>query len=461
MRDRTVLKKAAEALLAKANIYDYEGKSFDAVEIYARKIESSNVLLKAGTIKQVNTEDKLEIAMRIVSDDNLGAAVSTSFDDETLIERAVLSLKHQKSEPTPFPNEVETAVDSVSDEVLECDVECHVNRIIELNERFLKVDADLDLNIGSEVGVKDTYMCNSNGFSAGYSNTFAKTYVTSMTKQGFRGVSTIRSSAALVPFTEEEIEAFVKKHHLSETPVEFKGGRMPVIFSGNAMGSLMMRLLGGVDGGNITKQTSPLTTRLGEKVFSDKLNVRDDGTYAYGVNTRAFDDEGTPSQNNVIVEDGILKSFMVTQGQAVKLTEQLGKTIKPKGNATKRTFFSMEIEDSPTVSETNLIVDGDRTPDEEILGAIDHGVLITSVMGAHTGNIVAGEFSLNIGSGYLIEKGELKGKVQGAMVAGNIYDFFNEVEALGIKDEIMNGIFYPIGISPMVAFREANVIVSG
>lgn len=459
MRDLMKLKTASESLLAKAMDFTYDEKQFDEVEIYVRKIDSSDVVLKAGTIKQVDTLSKLEIAMRVVSDGNLGAAVSTSFEDETLIDRALLSLKHQKSEPTPFPNQVKTEVTSISEEVLNCQLEEHVARVNELGDRVFKVDPEIEVNITSVVGVKDTYMCNSNGFSDGYSGTFVNQFLVSMTKQGFRAVTEARAGAGFVPYTDDEIDMFVKKHHLAQTPVEFKGGRMPVVFSGNAMGSLMMRLLGGVNGANVNKATSPLTGKLDELVFSDKLNVRDDATYPLGVNTRAFDDEGTPSQNTLVVENGKLKSYLVTQGQSVKLSEKMNRTIEATGNATKRTFFSMEIEDAPTVSETNLIVDGERTPDADILKGIDYGVLVTSVMGAHTGNIIAGEFSLNIGSGYLIEKGELRGKVQGAMIAGNIYDFFKEIDAMGSKDEIMFGIFYPIGISPMVSFKEANIVV--
>lgn len=459
MRDTSFLKEASEALLEKARQYNYNGKHFDAVEIYSRRNESSKVLLKSGTINQVNTENKMEIAIRVVSDGNLGAAVSTSFDDDTLVERAVLSLKHQKSEPMPFPNATKACVKSVCDDILSCDLEAHVDKINALNKRILKIDADLDLSIVSTMGIKDTYMCNSNGFSDGYSNTYVDQSLKTMTKQGFTGVTTSRASATLESFSDEEIMSFVKRHHLSETPVEFEGGRMPVIFSGSAMGSLMMRLLGGVNGGNVNKNTSPLKDKLGEQVFSTKLTVIDDATYPYGVNTRAFDDEGTPSQCTTIVDNGELKSFLVTQDQAVKLTKKFEKTINPTGNATKRTFFSKEIEDAPSVSETNLIVDGKRTPDEDLISSIEYGLLITSVMGAHTGNIVAGEFSLNIGAGYLIEKGKLKGKVQGAMIAGNIYDFFKEIEGLGTTEEVMTGIFYPIGISPMVSFKEANIIV--
>jgi len=79
-------------------------------------------------------------------------------------------------------------------------------------------------------------------------------------------------------------------------------------------------------------------------------------------------------------------------------------------------------------------------------------------MGAHTGNVNRGDFSLNISSGYLIENGELQGQVKGAMIAGNIYDLFKNVEAIGTHYEVMRSIFYHMGYSPMVLFKEASIV---
>jgi len=215
---------------------------------------------------------------------------------------------------------------------------------------------------------------------------------------------------------------------------------------------MMLRVLGGVNGGNVIKHISPVENKLGEKVFSENITIRDDATYAYGVNTMAFDDEGTTAQNTVIYEKGILKNYLMSQSHAKKLNG------KPTGNAIKRALFSKEIEDAPTVFETNLIVEGNRIPDEALLKGIKRGLLITGVMGAHTGNIIQGEFSLNVSSGFLIEEGKLVGKVKGAMIAGNIYDMFKDIEAIGTALEPMRGIFYHMGYSPMVKFGGVNIV---
>ena len=115
-------------------------------------------------------------------------------------------------------------------------------------------------------------------------------------------------------------------------------------------------------------------------------------------------------------------------------------------------------EDAPTVFDTNLIVEGDSLPDDEIIKGVKRGLYITGVMGAHTGNINQGEFSMNISSGFLIEDGVFKGKVKGAMIAGNIYELFKSIEAIGTKMEPMRSIFYHMGYAPMVKFSEVNII---
>ncbi len=105
-----------------------------------------------------------------------------------------------------------------------------------------------------------------------------------------------------------------------------------------------------------------------------------------------------------------------------------------------------------------MIVEGNCISDEGLIRSIKRGLLITGVMGAHTGNIIQGEFSLNVSSGFLIEDGKMVGKVKGAMIAGNIYELFNDIEAIGTELEPMRGIFYHLGYSPMVKFGGVNIV---
>ncbi len=76
----------------------------EQAEVYVREISSTSVNIKQNKLKGINSEKKTEISLRIVKDGNMGTAVSTSFEDETIIDRAVTALENQKSEAITFPN---------------------------------------------------------------------------------------------------------------------------------------------------------------------------------------------------------------------------------------------------------------------------------------------------------------------------------------------------------------------
>lgn len=427
-------------------------KISDSAEVYYREIFSTSVSIKMGKMKNIESEKKTEISLRIVKDGNMGTSVATSLDDETLIERALISLQNQKSEPNEFPNEPMGEVYCSSDEVKQLTTEELIQLAFETSDRIKSIAPNVATGVGVSKVVKTVRLMNSAGFDDSYEYTNLSLGMATMNEQGFSSAFKEYSGGKIPTIRDQDIEKLIKMHTIGQNTVTLNNERMPVVFSGNAMGALMLRVLGGVHGGNVNKDVSPLKGKLGEKLFSDKITIRDDGGMPYGCNSAKFDDEGTRMRNTVLYDKGVLTNYLMSIGQASKLG------MVPTGNAIKRTLFSKEIEDSPSVYDTNLVIEGDNVPDEEIIKGIKRGLLITGVMGAHTGNINQGEFSLNISSGYLIENGELVGKAKGSMIAGNIYDLFKNIEAIGSEYEAMRSIFYHMGYSPMVHFSEVNII---
>jgi PmbA protein len=220
------------------------------------------------------------------------------------------------------------------------------------------------------------------------------------------------------------------------------------------MGSLMTRLLAGVNGGNIIKGVSPLEGKIGQKILPDNITIRDNGRMDYGKGSCPFDDEGCPTNNTVLVENGVLKNYLVGVSEGEKLN------MKSTGNSFKRTMYSKDIEDAPSIDSTNFLIEGNNISDEELISGIEKGIYIDFVMGTHTGNIVAGEYSLNIGIGYLIENGKITGKVMDAMVAGNIYEDLMKIQAIGTRTEAMSVVFYTMGYSPAVLIKDLSVVGS-
>lgn len=424
----------------------------ESAEVYYREGSSTTVAIERGKVKEILANKKNEVSLRIVKDGNMGTAVASSLADESLIDRAQISLKHQKSEPVDFANEPMSEVYSESAEVLTMTTEDLVHYAKEVSERLAQAAPDVATGVMVTKEIKTVRLLNSTGLDESYTYTNILLGMHTYNDKGFHGASKEYSGAKIPNVRQMDIDRLIERHRLDEKPVTLGNERIPVIFSGSAMGALMLRVLAGVNGGNVIKELSPMSGKIGSQVFSDKITIRDDGGMPFGCNTFKFDDEGVRARNTMVYENGVLRSYLVNSGQAKKLG------LKATGNSVKRTLFSKEIEDAPTIFETNLVVEGDFMPDQELIGKVKRGLLVTGVMGAHTGNIIQGEFSLNISSGFLIEDGKITGKVKGSMIAGNIYELFKTIEGIGSEYEVMRSIFYHMGYSPMVLFGEANIV---
>lgn len=424
----------------------------DSGEVYKRDVNSITVDVKLGKLKDIKSEKKREVSLRLTKNGLMGSSVSTSLEDDTLVDRALIALENQKSDAVEFPNEPPRMVFSFSPEVDQLSSEDLTEMAFDLSHRLQEKAPDIPTGVRVHKNIKRISLLNSAGFNETYDYSNLSVSINTLTDKGFMGSSKEYASGKIPDITDRDLDRLIQRHRLGQEKITMGNEKIPVIFSGNVMGALMLRVLGGVHGGNVLKGTSPLQDKIGEQLFSENITIRDDGKMAFGVNTCLFDDEGTPSKNTLLYEKGVLKNYLVNIQQGKKLGQE------PTGNALKRTLFSKEIEDSPSVFDTNLIIEGDHQEDELIIKGIPRGLLITGVMGAHTGNINRGDFSLNISSGYLIEKGELKGQVKGAMIAGNIYDLFKKVEAIGTHYEVMRSIFYHMGYSPMVLFKEASIV---
>lgn len=426
----------------------------DGAELYKKEEYITDIAILNGDIHSVNGNKTVGISLRINKDGRNGSAVATSLDDETIIDRAILSSKYQNEETITFKNlqasEVKCFDEKVKDLTVE-DIKKEVQRILEI---FKKYDENLIPEILIKRKVQNIHIINSSGFDNNYDKTEYEVIFGVKSKEGFLNGYYTMISADFKEISEQEIKEIVYKHKVSQNRVKVKTEKMPVVFSGSAMAAFMTRLLAGVNGGNVVKGVSPLEGKIGEKILPDDITIRDNGRMDFGKGTCPFDDEGCPTNDTVLVQNGILKNYLVSPSMEEKLD------MKSTGNSFKRTMFTYDIEDQPAIDSTNFIIEGNNIPDEELIKDIKKGIYVDFVMGTHTGNIPAGEYSLNVACGYLIEDGKLTGKIMDVMVAGNIYEDLMKIEAIGTKLEAMRVVFYTMGYSPAVRFSELSVVGS-
>lgn len=170
---------------------------------------------------------------------------------------------------------------------------------------------------------------------------------------------------------------------------------------------------------SIFKNRSKLKGMEGKKVFSELLTLVHSGGVKEGWNSLAFDGEGVPAEDRVLVEKGLLKSFLYDNfyGEFFK---------HPSTGNSKRDEYTQP----PKQDIINLYVKPGDSRLEELIKTANRGVFITGLMGVHTINPVTGDFSVGA-EGYLIDRGEITTPFRGVTMSGNLFEIFKSLEGVG------------------------------
>lgn len=197
-------------------------------------------------------------------------------------------------------------------------------------------------------------------------------------------------------------------------------GEMEVVLGNGWPGILLHEAIGhGLEGDFNRKKTSAFAGLLGERVASPGVTVVDDGTIAKRRGSLSVDDEGTPTSNTVLIEDGILKGYMQDRMNA----RLMG--MDPTGNGRRESFAHQPM---PRMTNTYML-DGDKDP-EEILKSVKNGLYAVSFGGGQV-DITSGKFVFTVTEAYMIENGKVGAPVKGATLIGNGPDVLTKVSMIG------------------------------
>lgn len=192
---------------------------------------------------------------------------------------------------------------------------------------------------------------------------------------------------------------------------------VPVIFDPETAKSLLGHISSAVSGYSLYKGASFLLGQLGKSIASDLVTVVDDGRLAGGLGSRPFDGEGLPTRKTLVVDRGVLSSYLLDTYSGRKLG------MASTGNA------SRSVGENPTVGTTNLFLSpGSYSPDE-ILKSMKRGLYVTDLIGFGV-NLVTGDYSRGA-VGFWVENGELTHPVEEVTIAGNLQQIFKDIEMIG------------------------------
>jgi PmbA protein len=208
-----------------------------------------------------------------------------------------------------------------------------------------------------------------------------------------------------------------------------KTAQVPVIFDPLVATSILEHVFEGVNGDSVYRGASFLAGKLGQKIAASGVTVIDDGTIVGGFGTSPFDGEGVPSRRTVVIENGVLTSYLLNTYTAKKLG------LQTTGNA------SRGLAGTPGIGPGNYFLQpGPRTP-QQLIADVKDGLYVTEFMGMGV-NLVTGDYSRGA-SGLWISGGELTYPVEEITVAGNLKDMFLNISEVASDLEFRGAVASP------------------
>lgn len=239
--------------------------------------------------------------------------------------------------------------------------------------------------------------------------------------------------------------------------VDIPSGEYDVVLGPGWPGVLLHEAVGhGLEGDFNRKGVSVYAGRIGEQVAAKGVTVVDDGTLPDRRGSLTIDDEGAPTQRNVLIEDGVLKGYLQD-----RLNARLS-GVAPTGNGRRQAYDHLPM---PRMTNT-FMTDGDRDPGE-ILASLKRGVYATNFDGGQV-DIVAGSFVFQCTEAYWVEDGQIKAPIKGATLIGNGPKVLEKITMIGNDSCLDDGVgtcgkagqSVPVGVG-QPTLRVAGLTVGG
>jgi PmbA protein len=386
--------------------------------------ESTDVSFENDKLKSTHSSQRTQISVKVVVDGKIGTSHTTDIRDvDGVVARALESAEFGSPAHFQFPGPQQgTEVKVYDEEVLPLTKP----EMIQIGQEMLELikEYNPDILFSAEVGKKAgrTEFANSAGAEFTKEATDFGVWASGELVRGtdilnaWDGFDWRRREIDHLAIARKTVNWF----RMAEQIAPVQSGDLPVVLTPRGLGIILLSLGLGLDGKNVLLGSSPLASKLGERIADPRFSVTDDPLIDYAAQSDTYDGEGVPRRVTPLIEDGVVKSFVYdldTAGRAGSQTTGHG----------------------PGRSLTNVLVKEGDTPYAEMIGSIEEGLLVQSVMGLGQGNPISGEFSVNILLGYKIEHGEVVGRVKDVMLAGNVYDALNDLVAIGDKAEWVSG----------------------
>ncbi len=196
-------------------------------------------------------------------------------------------------------------------------------------------------------------------------------------------------------------------------PRKISTRKIPVIFDPRVAGSLIGHLASAINGASVARKTSFLREKMGEKLFASGIRIMDDPLRKRGLRSHPFDGEGVAVKPLALIEDGVLKTWILDTTTARELN------LATTGHAQRG------VSSAPSPGATNLHLEPGKLTPQQLIAETGEGLYITDLIGSGV-NLVTGDYSRGV-SGFMIENGELTYPVSEVTIAGHLFEMFKSL----------------------------------
>ena len=414
----------------------------DAADIYFQARHAESWVLESGIVKEGSHNIECGAGVRAVSGEKTGFAYSDRIELSTLLEAAnnVKAIVRQGQDAqvglAKIPNLQQyyspiNPLKSLSDQQ-------KIDLLRKVDSETRKLDSRVEEVIVSLMGAHDSILvANQDGSLAADVRPLVRMNVTVIVEQNGQ-----REQGSMGGGARTDYSCFVDQEHALEygreavrqaltklEATEAPAGNMTVVLGPGWPGILLHEAIGhGLEGDFNRKGTSAFSGRVGQRVASDLCTIVDDGTLPGRRGSLSIDDEGTPTEKTVLIENGILKGYMQD-----KLNARL-MGVKPTGNGRRESYAHTPM---PRMTNTYMLP-GQHDP-EEIIKSVKKGLYARNFAGGQV-DITSGKFVFSASEAYLIENGKITRPVKGATLIGNGPDVLTRVSMVGTDLEFDSGV---------------------
>ncbi|MBM2575306.1 TldD/PmbA family protein [Jannaschia sp. Os4] len=400
----------------------------EAADAIAVDGTSVSVDVRNGVLEQADRSEGVEIGLRVLIGRRQACVSASDVSDATLgtmAERAVAMAREAPEDPgagLADPDQLAAGVDAAALDLVDgaealspADLQ---DWAVRAEAAALAVDGVTQVSgAGAGRGDRRVWIAATNGFAGGYRRTGTSLSCVAIAGEGlgmerdYYGDSRVHRADLDDPETVGRMagDRAVARFGASKPPT----GAYPVVYDERVAGALIGHLLGAINGTSVARGATFLRGAMGERVLPEGIDLHDDPTIPRLSGSKPFDAEGLPAMRRALVEDGVLRSWVLDLATARKLG------LESTGNASRGTSAP------PSPSAGNVrMTQGTRSRDD-LLAEMGTGLLITGMIGSSV-NATTGDYSRGA-SGFWVENGEIVRPVNECTVAGNLRDMLRTV----------------------------------